>query len=333
MRLLSLSSKKFRAVACLAAVGLMATACGGAESTTPDGEQVTELIVGAAPSLSGIGVYAGVGDGAFEAAGLQVTAVTNKSANEAIPQLLNGGTQLAMVDVVTAMQARTQGLPVKIVAPAGVQSTNGDEVEMSAASVLTRADSDISGPADLEGKRVGVPGLKTQSWMNIRASIDAAGGDSSTVDFVETPPAQAVDLIMQGEVDASTPNEPLASIALAGGDVKLVMNTDAPGNLGAPTSVYMASEEFINANPDTIKTFAETIQTMAGKINSDRDFAIEMAVSELNFTADQLENAFVPALGAEPVSEENLQKVADLALRYEVLTEVPDASDLLANLR
>ncbi|HAY43062.1 MAG TPA: hypothetical protein DCY59_05715 [Micrococcaceae bacterium] len=333
MRLLSPINNKFRAVACLAAVGLMATACGGADPSSNEGEQVTELTVGAAPSLSGMAVYGGVADGSFEAAGLKVTAVPNKSANEAIPQLLNGGTQIAMVDVITAMQARTQGLPVKIVAPAGVQSTNGEAGKMSAASVIAKADDkEINGAADLEGKKVGVPALKTQTWMNIRAAIDAAGADSSKVDFVEVPPAQAADLVIQGEVDASTPNEPLASIAISGGKVKHVMNTDAPGNEGAPSSVFMATDEFIASNPDTIRTFAETVQGVATKINADRDYAVEMAVSELNFTKDQLDNAFVQTLGDKPVTTENLKKVSDLAVRYEVLTEVPEPSELIADL-
>lgn len=332
MRMLTPKSNKFRVLACVAAVGLMATACGGAEPASSSGEEVTKLVVGSAPSLSGIGVYAGIAGGDFKEAGLEVSAVPNKSANEAIPQLLNGGTQIAMVDVITAMQARAQGLPVKVVAPAGVQSTNGEKKEMSAASVLAKADSKINGPADLEGKKVGVPALKTQTWMNIRASIDAAGGDSSKVNFVEAPPAQAVDLVVQGEVDASTPNEPLASTAIANGNVKLVMNTDAPGNKGAPTSVYMATEEFIAENPESVKAFADTIQEVSGHINDDRQFAVDTAVSELNFTAEQLENAFVQTLGDKPITEENLKKVSDLAKHYEVLTEVPEPSDLLADL-
>ncbi|PCC30281.1 hypothetical protein CIK76_02090 [Glutamicibacter sp. BW80] len=331
MRIFTPKLKKLQVVACLAAVGLLATACGGSDTASSNGEEVTKLVVGAAPSLSGIGVYAGVADGSFKEAGLDVSAVPNKSANEAIPQLLNGGTQIAMVDVITAMQARSQGLPVKIVSPAGVQSTNGEKKEMSAASVIAKADSKIDSPADLEGKKVGVPALKTQTWMNIRASIDADGGDSSKVQFIEAPPAQAVDLVVQGEVDASTPNEPLASTAISNGNVKLVMNTDAPGNQGAPTSVYMATEEFINANPETIKTFADSIQSVSAKINDDRKFAIDTAVSELNFTPEQLTNAFVQVLGEEPITEENLKKVSDLATHYEVLTEVPEASDLLAN--
>ncbi len=333
MRLLSTNNKKFRAVACLAAVGLLATGCGGSDPATRGGEQVKELTVGAAPSLSGMAVYGGVADGSFDAAGLKVTAVPNKSANEAIPQLLNGGTQIAMVDVVTAMQARLKGLPVKIVAAAGVQSTNGEAGKMSAASVIAKTDNkDINDAADLEGKKVGVPALKTQTWMNIRAGIDAAGGDSSKVNFVEAPPAQAADLVVQGEVDASTPNEPLGSIAISGGKVKLVMNTDAPGNKGAPTSVFMATDEFIAENPDTVRSFSETVRGVAKKINADRDYAIETAVTELNFTKDQLENAFVQVLGEEPVTEENLKKVSDLALRYEVLTEVPESSELIADL-
>lgn len=323
------------AVVGFAAFSMMATGCaGGAPETDAPAadDQVTELTVGSAPSMSGVGLHAGIAEGEFADRGLEVTAVPNKSANEAIPQLLNGSTQIAMVDVLTMMQARNQGLPVKIISPAGLQSTNGDEQEMSAASVVVEPDSDIVEPADLEGKRVGVPALKTQTWMNIRASIDEAGGDSTKVEFVEAPPAQSIDLVLQGEVDASTPNEPLASGAIADGQVELLMNTDAPGNEGVPTSVYVATEQFIAENPDAVTAFAEGVQAAAQSVNENRDLAVRIGEENLNFTPEQTENVFVQTQGDDPITPEELEKIADLVLRYEVLTEVPSPEELLADL-
>lgn len=322
------------AVVGFAALSMLATGCAGgtADSGAPASEeQVTELTVGSAPSMSGVGLHAGIAEGEFADRGLEVTAVPNKSANEALPQLLNGSTQVTMVDVLTMMQARNQGLPVKIIAPAGVQSTNGGK-EMSAASVVVEADSAIDGATDLNGKRVGVPALKTQTWMNIRAALDEAGVDSTKVEFVEAPPAQSVDLVIQGELDASTPNEPLASTAIADGKVKQVMNTDAPGNEGVPTSVFVATEEFIAENPDTVKAFAEGVQSAAKAVNEDRDLAVRIGEENLNFTPEQMENVFVQTQGDDPITPEELKKVADLALRYEVLTEVSTLDDLLADL-
>ncbi len=230
---------KLGALAGVAALTLGLAACSSsAESETPEGNAEvpeTTIVVGSAPSLSGLGIASAIASGAFDDSGLIVTSTPNRSANEAVPQLLNGGIQVAQMDTLTFMQAHAQGIPVKIIAAAGIQSSDGEAGVMSAASVVAKADSDVEAIEDLEGRRVGVPALKTQTWMNIRASIDAAGGDSSKVEFIEVPPAQIVDLIIQGEIEAGSPNEPLASSAIAGGTVKLVNNTDAPGNYGVPS--------------------------------------------------------------------------------------------------
>ena len=44
--------------------------------------------------------------------------------------------------------------------------------------------------------------------MNIRAIVDADGGDSAQIEFVEVPPAQMIDLLKQGDIDAAIPANP-----------------------------------------------------------------------------------------------------------------------------
>ena len=109
----------------------------------------------ATPTLSGLGLRVALSEGNFTADGLNVTPVANKSANDAVPQLLSGELQVAQMDTITFMQARSQGLPVKVIAVNGEQSTNGEDGAMSAAGVVAKADSPIStqGPGWQEGRR------------------------------------------------------------------------------------------------------------------------------------------------------------------------------------
>ncbi|MGF9648331.1 ABC transporter substrate-binding protein [Pseudarthrobacter oxydans] len=328
----SLISRSSAAAATLA-LALMLGACGGetAGSQPAAADQVKDLKVGATPTLSGLGLRVALSEGDFTASDLNVTAVANKSANDAVPQLLSGELQVAQMDTITFMQARSQGLPVRIIAVNGEQSTNGEDGEMSAAGVVAKADSPISSPADLVGKKVGVPAIKTQTWMNIRAFVDAAGGDSSKIEFVEVPSAQTIDLVMQGTVEASTPAEPLMSSSIAAGKVKLVHNTDAPGNQGVPSSVYVATEEFIAKNPDTVKDFADSVYAAAKKVNGNRELAAKVAQAELKYTPEQLNNAFYQTFGDSATTPAQLDKISDLAVKYGILTDKPKAEDLLAD--
>lgn len=196
--------------------------------------------------------------------------------------------------------------------------------------MVTLPSNSIQSPNDLVGKKVGVPAIKNQTWMNIRALVDNAGGDSSAIEFVEVPPAQAVDLVQQGFVDVATPNEPLASSAIASGKVALVHNTDAPGNQGVPSSVYVATEEFIATNPDTVREFAEGLHEAAEMVNGDSELAKKVAIEQLNFTPEQLVTAFVQPFATAAVTPDQLDMISALAVKYEILTDKPDANELLA---
>ncbi|ALZ99016.1 ABC transporter substrate-binding protein [Corynebacterium glutamicum] len=315
-----------RRIGALASAGILSVALVACSSSagSDSGDNDTDLKVGAAPSLSALSLQGALANGEFEKNGLNVEVVANKSANDAVPQLLNGGMDIAQMDMITFLKARSEGMPLQVIAGAGVQTTNGEVGQMSGAGVVANPDSDIQGPADLVGREVGVPAIKTQTWMNIRATIDEAGGDSNQVKFVEVPTAQTIDLVNRGQVDASTPSEPLQSSSIHEGKVKLVMSTDAPGLKGAPSSVFVASEDYISQNPESVRKFADSVYATAAELADDPEFAKEIGVNQLNLKPEQVETMFVPALATDHPSIEELNQVIDLAVRYEVLESAPD---------
>jgi NitT/TauT family transport system substrate-binding protein len=323
-------SRRTILAAAIVAGALALSACGtesGSESGSGDG---STLKVGATSSLSGIGLRLAIEGGDFKKQGLTVTPTKNQTANAAVPALMNGQIQIAQVDTLTALVAVSKGLPIKIVAGATGQATDGESGKMTQASLVAKPDSGIKDAKDLVGKKVAVPAIKTQTWMNVRGVVDAAGGDSSKVDFVEVPPDQMLDLVMKGTVDAADISEPLASSAIAGKKVNLVHNVDVPGLKGAPASVYVTSENYKTQHPDTVKKFAKAVEAAAGRGNSDRDAELKVAQKQLGFKPEQLTNAVVPTFSSEPLTVEGLKMVSDLAVKYGVLKKAPaDLASLL----
>lgn len=322
-----------RRIGVFAAVGVLTAslvACSPAEGGDASGENDSDLRVGSAPSLAALSLQGAQANGDFKKNGLNVEIVANKSANDAVPQLLNGGMDIAQMDMITFLKARTEGMPLQIVAGAGEQTTNGEAGEMSGAGVVANPDSNIEGPLDLVGHKVGVPAIKTQTWMNIRAAVDEAGGDSSQIEFVEVPTAQTIDLVNRGQVDASTPSEPLQSSSIAEGKVKLVQSTDAPGLQGAPSSVFVASEEFVTKNSESVQNFADSVYAAATDLREDPESAKEIGVNQLNLQPAQVETMFVPNVATDHPTEEELNMVIELALRYEVLESDPDLEGAIA---
>ena len=335
----SRASRRTIMAAALAAGALALTACGtssGAESTGAPGASgsagpsSSSLKVGATSSLSGLGLRVAIADGEFKKRGLTVTPVQNQTANAAIPALLNGQIQLGQVDTLTLLQAAAQGVPVQIVAGASEQASDGEAGTMTQASIVVKAGSAIKSAVDLVGKKVAVPAIKTQTWMNIRAVVDAAGGDSSKVQFVEVPPDQMLDLLLKGTVDAADISEPLASSAIASGQVRLLHNADAPGDKGAPASMYVATKTYLAKNASTAAEFAQAVEAAAETTANDRPHALKIAQQDLGYKPDQLAHAVIPTFSTEPLTVEEVQKVADLAVKYGVLSKVPDLTGLLA---
>ncbi|MGA7205799.1 MAG: ABC transporter substrate-binding protein [Specibacter sp.] len=317
------------AVAVLA-LGLSLTACGGASTAA---SEVSTLKIGSTTSLAGVGIRNTISSGIFKADGLAVTASAIKSGNDAIPQLVSGGLQLAQIDTTTAMQAIAKGLPIKIVASAGVQSTNGGDGVPSTGSVLVLPGSDIKTPADLAGKALGVPAINNQIWMNIRIAIDDAGGDSSKVKFVEVPGAQAIDLLVKGDIQATTASEPLASSSVAAGKVRLIHSTDIPNGKDQPSSVYVATNDFIAKNPGTVKKFIADVYKGQGEVNKDKELGKKVAVDQLGYKAAQLTHAFILDYGTRAIQPAEIDAVAKNAVKYGILSSVPDPASLLATIK
>ncbi|WP_017934601.1 ABC transporter substrate-binding protein [Nocardioides sp. Iso805N] len=314
-------------VAALAAGALMLSACGSSSDAATG--NTTTLKVGATPSLSGLGLRLAMENGQFDKAGLKVDPVPNQTANAAIPALLNGQIQIAQVDTLTMLLAAAKGLPIRIVAGASEQASNGEAGTMTQASLLVRPDSDIKTPKDLVGRKVAVPAIKTQTWMNISALVDAAGGDSTKVQFVEVPPDQMLDLLAKGTVDAVDVNEPLGSAAIASGKARLLNNADAPGAKGSSASMYVTSASFLAKNGAAVKKFAMAIDNAAATGNSDRALELKVAQDELGFKSEELKNAVIPQFSSEPLTAADITKVADLAVKYGVLDKAPDINSLL----
>jgi NitT/TauT family transport system substrate-binding protein len=333
MRSITNGSRKTRRVsAVVSATALMLTlgACGQTEAPA---NEVVSLKIGSTTSLAGVGVRNGISSGQFTKEGLTVEAAPVKSGNDAVPQLISGDLQIAQVDTTTAMQAIQKGVPIKIVAVAGVQSTDGGVGVPSTGSVLVKPGSDIKTPADLAGRDLGIHAINSQIWMNIRAVIDADGGNSADTKFIEVPGPQAIDMLLKGEVEATTASEPLASASVAAGTVRLIHSTDIPGKKGEPSSVYVATNEFIGKNPESLKKFTTAVYAAQDEVNKDKELGKKIAVELLGYKEAQLRNAFILDYGTTAISSAQIDAVSATAVKYGILSEAPKASDVLADFK
>jgi NitT/TauT family transport system substrate-binding protein len=123
----------------------------------------------------------------------------------ALNQLVDGHADLAIVGEIPIMYAAMDQKPVSILA---TMTTMADHV------ILARRDRGVRAPSDLKGKRIGISiGNSTHFFVDeflLREGI-------SRKDYVATDmtPAELLEAIVRGEIDAIATYQPRASVAAA----------------------------------------------------------------------------------------------------------------------
>jgi NitT/TauT family transport system substrate-binding protein len=152
------------------------------------------------------------------------------------------------------IQAVDGGLELVGLAGAGVNPKDDAE-----AALLVRADSAITDPKGLVGKRVAVPGLNALLHVLLRRWFIDNGVDPKKITFVEASFPQMGDILKGGTVDAVVSAGPLKDNILRSGVGKnlLAFGTSIPE--GQTFGFYIATRDWAAKNPAVVKALQEAI--------------------------------------------------------------------------
>uniref|UniRef100_A0AAU3GLN8 ABC transporter substrate-binding protein n=1 Tax=Streptomyces sp. NBC_01401 TaxID=2903854 RepID=A0AAU3GLN8_9ACTN len=242
-----------RRAALMAAAGLALslTACGGGESSgggqVPSKKTPVTVQAGLIPVIDVAALYLGDKQGFFSDRGIKLDLKTAQGGAALVPPVVSGQYQFAFSNIVSVLSARSQGLPLKVIASGSDSTgTEGKDVSM----IRVPKDSPIKSAADLEGKKVGVNTLNNLLQMLGQVGVDADKGDSEKVEFVEMPFPDAVTALGKGDIDAMVTAEPFDTIA-ADADTRVISSPYLDlAKSSLTTSVYFTSEEQLKKNPE-----------------------------------------------------------------------------------
>jgi NitT/TauT family transport system substrate-binding protein len=204
-------------------------------------------------------LFAAVKQGYFKAQGLEIDTAPTAGGAVGIPGLLAGAYDIVFTNVVSTVQARSQGLPIRIIAPASAVG-DGSQGEGGAA-IVARKGEGIKTGADLVGKSLAVNTQKNIIWLYARAWIEKAGGDPSKVTYREVPFPQMLDALRSKSVDAVFAVDPFYTIALGDPALASIGSPYLSVQPGLAVAQYVVSEEFIAKNPETLKRFNTALQS------------------------------------------------------------------------
>ncbi len=194
--------------------------------------------------------------GYFKDVGLDVRITPMTNSGAIVAAIAGGGGDIGNAVVGTVADARSKGLPILYIAPAGLY----DKASPTAALAVLK-DSPIKKAADLSGKVVAVSGLNDLTYFASRAWIDKNGGNSAAVKFIELPfPAMAAALT-QHRVDAAYIIEPF--FTAAEGDLRILARAAESVAPRYQATGWIASEPWLAAHADLALRFATAIHRTA----------------------------------------------------------------------
>jgi NitT/TauT family transport system substrate-binding protein len=196
-------------------------------------------------------LYVARDKGFFEDAGLDVTIGNGKGTNDVLARLGAGKADAVFASMAGLMSATGQGLDAKMVA---LMYNKNPE------AVFYKKSSGITGPRDLEGKKVALaagtsiaallPGLLTQNGLDIKA-----------VKTASLAPEALNPALLTGKVDAmlefSFNAAQLQAAAASADDIGYFLYADH--DFAFYGNGYVVKDELIRSSPDVVKRFTNAV--------------------------------------------------------------------------
>lgn len=273
-------------------------------------------------------VWVAYEEGIFEENGITAELAEPSGTGAEAVALINSG----QVDIVPGspsamLSAASQGILTQVVSG---MSVFPDAEDRDPAAVVVKAGSDLSSLKDLEGKTVGITSLNSQQQSKVMGSVAAAGGDPSTIEFVQVPTASMGALVASGELDAAQPFEPIGTQLISSGDFASIGYANWQVLGGAPAMFLTSTAEWIGTNPCAVEAVQASISEAVDFINDDanRERFIEILASYQKVDAELMDKARTDDFTVE-IDAAAYEKLMKHLVEYGVLAAEVDVNELL----
>jgi NitT/TauT family transport system substrate-binding protein len=196
---------------------------GGPASGAPDKATLTTITVDTLPIANARPLDLGIAKGFFSSRGIEIKKSTLQSGNDIVLALANHNGDIGYLGYVPMMIARTQAIPLTLIAASEVEGTSTAD---NWQNILVKGNSSIQTPADLAGKTIAVNALKGVGEVIIKAALKKVGVDPNSIKLLALPFPSMRSALSNGQVDAIWTPEPFLTQALSIDGARIVM---APG--------------------------------------------------------------------------------------------------------
>jgi NitT/TauT family transport system substrate-binding protein len=280
----------------------------------------TPLHLQTIPFDAGSQVFYAKDMGFFTRAGLDVTIDPVGNGPAIAAGVASGAVDIGFSNALSIETAFKKGLPFVFVANSAIYSSAAPT-----SVIMVLKDSPIKTAKDLNGKTFGVNGLKNIAQYAPSLWIDKNGGDSSTMKFVEIPPAETPAALTQKRVDATFIAEPQITEAKADSRV-LGKAYDVLGE-GWMIAGYFTTRQWADAHLDVLHRFQSAMRATSAWANANQDKSADILAKYTRLDPALVRASFRAKFG-ETLTPAAIQPTIDLAAHYKLLDAFP-ASELI----
>jgi NitT/TauT family transport system substrate-binding protein len=285
---------------------------------------LTPLSVGSSAEDDIGPVLYGIATGAFAKAGLDVQVTLLGSGSAAAAAVAGGTLQIAKSSSLPLVAAHARGVPFTIVTSGTISTT-----DHPSSVIVVRPDSPLRAPRDFNGKTFGQNSLGDVGVLLSRGWLDANGGDSRTLKFLEMPGTAVGPALAEGRIDAATLRNPgLAAVIGAGQGKAFAHPGDALGRR-IVISAWFATAEYVAANRDVVRRFAAVMRDASAYSNANPHEMAKYLAPYFHQDVAALGRTD-PALLGSVVEAAELQPIVDAAQRYGVIAKAFPAAELIS---
>lgn len=278
---------------------LLLAACGSNESTSgstdssegaandldkPEMEELTLMGVRDA-QISAAQIIAEK-NGYFEEEGVLVTNHLIENGPEMGSMIAGGSAPISLMSNFLSITMKASDVPIKVVAV--LDQMAGTQAMVGAPGLK------LESAKDLEGLKIGMPN-GAEVYYAIKSMGEELGVDVSKIDYINIGPSDGLAALQRGDIDALAAWEPFITKGTqAGGEFILSgRSSNLPEKQGdvnwlSVHSTLMATEDFLEENPNTIKALIRALKKGTDFINENREEAVKILSPELRLTESEL---------------------------------------------
>ncbi|MGY1637683.1 ABC transporter substrate-binding protein [Geodermatophilus sp. SYSU D00742] len=314
----------------LAASTLVLAACGGGDDEASGGSggggngELREVTAGLLPVAVTGALQAGIEQGFFEDRGIDLTIETGQGGAALLPAVASGQMEFATSNPVSLLQARDQGLDVRVIAHWTSTHAEGDE---DVNGVVANKSLGITSAAGLAGKRIAVNTLNGMGQLTIDEAVRQDGGDPSGITYVELGFPDMPAALEAGNVDAVWVPEPfLTQLIAAGHPVASYSSKESvPGH---PTQLFFTSGQLAESDPQLVEDMTAALEETLVWADENPDAVRTAAEEFLQTPPGAMAEVRIEEFGTD-LRRPQIERMGELMVEAGLLDNEPDVDGLL----